>query len=92
MGKMVIDCGPRRRASWVWIGVGDVEVLFDEYRSKGAKIRHPPTNYEWAREMQIEDLDGNILRIGSDSNKNEPFGEWLDMRGNRWLNGKRLEK
>ena len=71
--------------SWVWIGVEDVELLFEEYRSTGAKLRHPPTNYEWALEMQIEDLDGNILRMGSDSKKDQPIGEWLDMRGERWL-------
>ena len=34
--------------AWVWIGVGDVELLCDEYRRKGAKVRHPPTNYQWA--------------------------------------------
>jgi hypothetical protein len=36
--------------AWVWIGVSDAEALFDEYRAKGAKVRHPPTNYPWARE------------------------------------------
>jgi catechol 2,3-dioxygenase-like lactoylglutathione lyase family enzyme len=51
--------------SWAWVGVGDAGALFEEYRSKGAKIRHPPTNYSWAYEMQVEDLDGNVLRLGS---------------------------
>jgi hypothetical protein len=37
-----------------------------------------------AREMQVEDLDGNILRIGSEPSKNEPIGDWLDMHGVRW--------
>jgi len=69
---------------WVWIGVEDVERLFDEYRGKGAKVRHPPTNYSWALEMQIEDLDGNVLRLGSDPKSDQPTGEWLDMRGDRW--------
>lgn len=50
---------------WVWIGVQDSNALHEEYRRTGAKIRHPPTNYPWAREMQVEDLDGNILRMGS---------------------------
>lgn len=71
--------------TWVWVGVDDVEALLKEYRQTGAKIRHPPTNYDWALEMQVEDLDGNILRMASDTKKTEPVGEWLDMDGNRWL-------
>jgi catechol 2,3-dioxygenase-like lactoylglutathione lyase family enzyme len=71
--------------AWVWIGVGDVETLHDEYRSKVAKVRHPPTNYSWAYEMQIEDPDGNVLRFGSEPKEGQPFGEWLDMRGDTWV-------
>jgi hypothetical protein len=26
----------------------------------------PPTRYTWALKMQIEDPDGNVLRMGSD--------------------------
>lgn len=70
--------------SWVWIGVDDAEALFNEYRASGAKVRHPPTNYEWAYEMQVEDLDGNILRLGSEQKDGQPIGEWLDMQGIRW--------
>jgi len=70
--------------SWVWIGAKDIEPLFEEYTSKGAKIRHPPTNYEWAYEMQIEDLDGNVLRMGSEPKPDQPIGPWRDMRGDRW--------
>jgi catechol 2,3-dioxygenase-like lactoylglutathione lyase family enzyme len=69
--------------TWVWIGVSNVQALLEEYQAKGAKIRHPPTNYPWALEMQVEDLDGNVLRMGSEP-KDESFGEWLDMRGDRW--------
>lgn len=71
--------------SWVWIGVDDVQSLYEEYRRRGARVRHPPTNYDWAVEMQIEDLDGNVLRLGSDPQRDEPIGEWLDMRGDRWV-------
>jgi predicted lactoylglutathione lyase len=70
--------------SWVYIGIGDVDVLYAEYKTTGAKIRHEPTNYWWAYEMQVEDLDGNVLRIGSANRKDMPFGEWLDMNGNLW--------
>jgi catechol 2,3-dioxygenase-like lactoylglutathione lyase family enzyme len=71
--------------SWVWIGVEAADALFAEYQRTNAKVRHPPTNYAWAREMQVEDLDGNILRLGSDVPKDAPMGEWLDMEGRRWL-------
>ena len=70
--------------TWVWIGVGDIERLFEDYTSRGARVRHPPTNYPWAYEMQIEDPDEHVLRFGSDSKTNTPFGEWRDMRGDNW--------
>jgi catechol 2,3-dioxygenase-like lactoylglutathione lyase family enzyme len=69
---------------WVWIDGKDVEVIHEEYVAAGAKVRNPPTNYSWALEMQVEDPDGNVLRIGSDPKKDEPFGDWLDMNGVRW--------
>src|SRR6516165_10353857 len=34
--------------TWVWIGVGDVEALHEEYKDKGAMILHPPQNFAWA--------------------------------------------
>lgn len=70
--------------SWVWIGVGDADLLFEEYCARRARIRHPPTNYEWAYEMQVSDLDGNVLRMGSEPKPNAPIGPWLDMDGVAW--------
>lgn len=70
--------------AWVWVGVSDAALLHQQYLAAGAKIRHPPTNYPWALEMQVEDLDGNVLRMGSDSLAGVPCGEWLDMHGVRW--------
>ena len=70
--------------TWVWIGVEDAAALFKEYQQSGAKIRLNPTNYQWTYEMQVEDLDGNILRMGSEPLPNQPIGEWLDMHGRRW--------
>ena len=84
-GIMLCEGDQGNFGTWVWIGVGDIEPLFEEYRSMGAKIRHAPTNYEWAYEMQIEDTDGNVLRIGSEPKADQPFGEWLDMRGDTWV-------
>lgn len=71
--------------SWMWIGVSDVDVLYEEIRDKGARIRNPPSNYPWgSRELHIEDPDGNVLRFGSANKPGEPFGDWVDMRGIRW--------
>ena len=55
-----------RGAAWVWVGVADAEKLHEELKARGAAIRLPPTNYPWAMEMQIEDPDGNVLRLGSE--------------------------
>lgn len=63
-----------RPRMWVWIGVEDVRALHAQYVASGARIRNPPNNFEWALEMQIEDLDGNVLRIGSDAEKGQPLG------------------
>lgn len=71
--------------SWAWVGVEDADALFDEYRRSGARVRHPPTNYEWAYEMQVEDPDGNVLRLGAEPKADRPVGEWLDMSGNAWV-------
>ncbi len=70
--------------AWTWIGVSDTDSLAAEYRERGAKIRHPPTNYPWAYEMQVQDPDGNVLRFGSEPKKDEPFGPFLDMHGRSW--------
>jgi len=67
--------------TWAWIGVNDAEALAAELRASGARIRHPPTNYPWAYEMQVEDPDGNVLRFGSDPKEGEPFGPFMDMEG-----------
>jgi hypothetical protein len=34
--------------------------------------------------MQVEDLDGNVLRIGSDREKDKPLGVFLDADGVGW--------
>ena len=70
--------------AWAWVGVGDAAALHEELRASGATIRHPPTDYPWAYEMQVQDPDGNVLRFGSDPRRDQPAGEWLDMHGKRW--------
>ena len=59
--------------SWAWVGVEDVESLYQEYRRSGARIRHPPRNYPWALELHVEDLDGNVLRFGSEPLTAQPY-------------------
>ncbi|HXI44642.1 MAG TPA: glyoxalase superfamily protein [Bryobacteraceae bacterium] len=54
-----------RGGAWVWVGVEDAEKLHEELKARGVTIRMPPTNHPWALEMQIEDPDGNVLRLGS---------------------------
>ena len=71
--------------SWIWIGISDADALHEELLAKGATVRHPPTNYPWgSRELHVEDVDGNVVRLGSENKPGEPFGDWLDMRGVRW--------
>jgi catechol 2,3-dioxygenase-like lactoylglutathione lyase family enzyme len=69
---------------WVWIGVGDVRALHEQYAASRAKIRNPPNNFEWTCEMQGEDLDGNVLRMGSEPETDKPLGVWCDGDGVRW--------
>lgn len=57
----------------IWIGVEELESLFEQYRKNGAKITQNPTNYSWAYQMAVEDLDGNQLIIGSAPKIGEAF-------------------
>ncbi|HNR75731.1 MAG TPA: VOC family protein [Parvularculaceae bacterium] len=56
--------GPK--GAWVWIGVEDAEAVRNAALAAGAK---PGTlkNYSWALEFRLEDPDGHVLRIGSES-------------------------
>lgn len=52
--------------TWLCVSVQDVDALHDEYRRRGATIKQAPTNFPWGlREMNVEDLDGHRLRLGS---------------------------
>ncbi len=82
---MLAEGDQGNHGTWVWIGVRDIEPLFAYYVAKGARVRHPPTNYPWAYEMQIEDPDGHVLRFGSEPKADLPVGEWRDMRGDVWV-------
>lgn len=82
---MLCEGGQGAEGTWMWIAAGDVDVLYAELQARGARLRHPPTNYPWgSRECQVMDLDGHVLRFGSDLRDGEPMGEWLDGSGKRW--------
>lgn len=84
-GIMLCEGDQGNPGTWVWIGVEDAAMLFDEYSAKGATIRLRPTNYPWAYEMQVEDPDRHVLRFGSEPKTDRPFGAWRDMRGDTWV-------
>ena len=65
--------GQGQSGTWVWVGVEDVSLLYDEYKSSGARIRMTPKNFPWAYEMHVEDLDGHVLRFGSEPLEDKPF-------------------
>ena len=58
--------------AWVWIGLED-DSLFHLWRSRGVKVRQEPQNYPWAYEMKFEDIDGNVLWLGTEPRKDMPF-------------------
>jgi uncharacterized glyoxalase superfamily protein PhnB len=65
--------GQGQSGTWVWVGVEDVSLLYEEYRNSGARIRMTPKNIPWAYEMHVEDLDGHVLRFGSEPLEDKPF-------------------
>jgi catechol 2,3-dioxygenase-like lactoylglutathione lyase family enzyme len=53
---------------WMSIFTEDVDALYEEYKTRGAIIRQPPTNMPWGtREMNVQDPDGHRLRMGSEA-------------------------
>lgn len=63
-------------ATWLWLGFdGDIFELYTLLQERGVKIRQSPVNYPWALEMQIEDPDGHILRLGTQPDANETFAD-----------------
>ena len=71
-GIYLCRAGQGRGGAWAWIGVDDVQKVYEEYRRRGVPIKLPPTNYPWALEMQVEDPDGNVLRMGSEALEENP--------------------
>jgi predicted lactoylglutathione lyase len=63
---------PGERPSWVWIGLED-DSLFDVYRANGVRVLQEPRNCSWAYEVKFEDIDGNILWMGTEPRTDQPF-------------------
>ena len=72
-GIYLCEGGQGQPGTWAWIGVEDVETLHGEYQASGARILHGPANYPWAMEIRVTDLDGHVMRFGSDSKPDRPF-------------------
>ena len=70
---MLCQGGQGHSGTWIWIGVENVEALFNYYVGRGAKIQQELTNYSWAYEMRIEDPDGHVLRFGSEPRTDLPL-------------------
>jgi uncharacterized glyoxalase superfamily protein PhnB len=69
--NMLCQSGQRQAGTWIMIGVEDDEELYEEYKASGATIREVPTNYPWAYEMRVKDLDNHVLRFGWEPKSNE---------------------
>jgi hypothetical protein len=60
--------------------VRDADALLQEYRGSGAKIRHLPTNYPWAYEMQVEDLAETFCASAPNQRRMSPqVNGWICM-------------
>lgn len=60
--------GQGAQGMWVSVFLQDVDALYEDYKKTGAIIRQPPTSFPWGvREMNVEDLDGHRLRMGSEA-------------------------
>ncbi len=57
--------------TWLWMGVEDADVFYKEYLAADAKIVMPPSNFSWAYEFRVADLDGNIIRVASGPRRTE---------------------
>ena len=69
---MLMKCPKPVSPGWAWIGLKD-ESMFEAFRLNGAKMLQEPKNFSWAYEMKFEDIDGNVLWVGTEPRKSEPL-------------------
>ena len=48
----------------VWVGLESDE-LFREFTEKGVTVLQEPENKPWAYQMLLQDIDGNVLWLGT---------------------------
>lgn len=63
MFRRAAKCTPQE----IWIGLHELESIYDEYTANKAIIFQHPKNNPWAYDMKIKDIDGNILWFGAES-------------------------
>lgn len=62
--------------TWVWVGFdGDINMFYSYLLSHNVTVLHPPVNYSWAQELQLQDPDGHILRFGKEPDTAQPFAD-----------------
>ncbi|MBL7758633.1 MAG: VOC family protein [Chitinophagaceae bacterium] len=62
--------------TWVWVGFdGDINMFYSYLLSHNVTVLHPPVNYSWAQELQVQDPDGHILRFGKEPDTAQPFAD-----------------
>jgi catechol 2,3-dioxygenase-like lactoylglutathione lyase family enzyme len=62
--------------TWVWVGFdGDINMFYSYLLSHNVTVLHPPVNYSWAQELQVQDPDGHILRFGKEPDAAQPFAD-----------------
>jgi hypothetical protein len=71
-GRAIMLCQQAQGQPGTWVWVEDIEPLYFDLVARGASIRLPPTNFYWAYEIRIEDLDEHVLRFGSEPKTDRP--------------------
>lgn len=56
----------------LWMGLEDA-TLFETWKELGVKVNQAPKNWTWALEMKFEDIDGNILWVGTEPLSDHPY-------------------
>jgi len=69
----------------VWLDGKDVDAVYEEFKAAGAKIRPPPPHQLLVGSGDAGRGPGwQRLAHWSDPRPGEPYGDWLDMYGDRW--------
>lgn len=53
--------------AWLWMGVEDLDSMYEACVAGGAHLESEILSYPWAREFRVRDLDGNVVRVGGEA-------------------------